>query len=445
MNKNIFRDLTIFSTKIAVDFLGLAFFVIIFSFNYHGLKIVSRTSFIVSGTFLFATYLLSNVYGSLDIGLKKSTPLLQSKVLNFLITNIVTVISVIVMGVHDKVSFSTNLMSLIVVFSLQIVMVKIMVGFGNYVYFKLTKPERTIIFHDCPSQLKKVVSHMERHKKQFIIQDIMGWEDIATTDFTTVDRIFLLNIDQKYLLKCIEKCYLLNVNITYSATLIDVFNKAKSSFVLDDILMYEISSKKLTFFQSIVKRAMDVIVSSIALLVALPIMLIVTICIKLDDGGPVFYSQDRLTIGGKIFKVYKFRSMKQDAGDKPASVDDDRITRVGKFIRKIRIDELPQLLNILIGDMSIVGPRPESVAIQQKINQEVPQFSYRLKVKGGLTGYAQVFGKYNTAPLDKLLFDLEYIENYSVINDIKLMLQTLIVFVKKDSTAGFDNTEDDES
>ena len=184
---------------------------------------------------------------------------------------------------------------------------------------------------------------------------------------------------------------------------------------------------------------MDIIISGAGLLVASPVMLIEALAIKLEDGGPVFFRQPRMTKDGKVFDVLKFRTMIVDA-DKDvkrlASQNDDRITKVGKFLRKTRMDELPQFINILKGDMSIVGPRPEQVEITEKYVEVLPEFRYRLKVKAGLTGLAQIQGKYNTTPRDKLIFDLIYIEQYSIWVDIKLILQTVKVLFKSDSTEG---------
>ena len=182
------------------------------------------------------------------------------------------------------------------------------------------------------------------------------------------------------------------------------------------------------------------------MVVAAPIMLAVAAAIKLEDGGPVFYKQDRLTRGGREFKILKFRSMIVDAekyaGAVLASGDDPRITRVGKVIRATRLDELPQLLNILKGDMSIVGPRPERKCLADEITKELPEFPYRLKVRGGLTGYAQIFGKYNTSAYDKLRLDLIYIENYSLLLDFKLIILTLRIIFSKDSTEGIDKAQE---
>ena len=198
--------------------------------------------------------------------------------------------------------------------------------------------------------------------------------------------------------------------------------------------------------QRIIKRTMDIVLCSLAMVVAAPIMLVVAAAIKLEDGGPVFYKQDRLTRGGREFKILKFRSMIVDAekyaGAVLASGNDPRITKVGKVIRATRLDELPQLLNILKGDMSIVGPRPERKCFAEEYAKEIPEFTYRTKVKGGLTGYAQVYGKYNTSAYDKLRLDLMYIENYSLLLDIKLIILTLRIIFSKDSTEGIDKARE---
>ena len=175
-------------------------------------------------------------------------------------------------------------------------------------------------------------------------------------------------------------------------------------------------------------------------------MIIVAIAIKIEDGGPVFYKQKRVTINGRIFEILKFRSMIKDAEkdgeSRPATDHDPRITKVGAVIRALRIDELPQILNILKGDMSIVGPRPERVEHMDQYGKDIPEFDFRLKVKGGLTGYAQIYGKYNTSPYDKLRLDMMYIENYSLMLDLKLVLTTLRILLKKESTEGFDKLEE---
>ena len=190
------------------------------------------------------------------------------------------------------------------------------------------------------------------------------------------------------------------------------FGKTVTAF---DTPMVLVRGAGLTLGQRLCKRTLDLVLTLVALIPAAPVMALVALFIRLEDGGPVFYRQKRMTQNGREFDILKFRSMIPNAekysGAVLASENDPRITKVGRFIRATRLDELPQLLNILKGDMSIVGPRPERREIAERYRQELPEFDYRLKVPGGLTGYAQIYGKYNTTPADKLRLDLIYIEN----------------------------------
>lgn len=193
------------------------------------------------------------------------------------------------------------------------------------------------------------------------------------------------------------------------------------------------------------KRIFDVALSLAGIVVTAPVMIITAIAIKLDDGGSIFYKQCRLTQGGKKFYIIKFRSMRADAeadgvarlstGDK-----DDRVTKVGRFIRKVRIDELPQLFNILAGSMSIVGPRPERPVIARQYEKKLPEFALRLQAKAGLTGYAQVYGKYNTTPYDKLQMDLMYLVNAGFALDMRIIFKTVQILFLKESTEGVEET-----
>jgi lipopolysaccharide/colanic/teichoic acid biosynthesis glycosyltransferase len=193
------------------------------------------------------------------------------------------------------------------------------------------------------------------------------------------------------------------------------------------------------------KRFFDILLSGLALIILSPILLITAIAIHLEDGGPVFFRQERVTLNEKRFVILKFRSMivdaEKDGKPHPAGENDDRITKVGKVIRACRIDELPQLINIIKGDMSIVGPRPERWEHVEKYKAEIPEFSYRCKVKGGLTGYAQVYGKYNTGALDKLKLDLLYITNYRLTLDVQIIIETVKILFIKDSTEGFEQNK----
>ena len=206
---------------------------------------------------------------------------------------------------------------------------------------------------------------------------------------------------------------------------------------------YDILSKKKKALM--VKRVFDIVMAASLLIILSPIMFVIAIAVKLDSKGEVFFRQERVTQYGKIFRIYKFRTMVVDAeklcGARLASEHDPRITKVGKFLRACRMDELPQLINILKGEMSIVGPRPERPELAEEIEKEMPEFALRLKVKAGLTGYAQFYGKYNTTPYDKLKLDLTYIRNYSFILDLKLMLLTPKILLLKESTEGIKETD----
>ncbi|NLW24784.1 MAG: sugar transferase [Clostridia bacterium] len=208
----------------------------------------------------------------------------------------------------------------------------------------------------------------------------------------------------------------------------------------DDVPTLRIDNLHLTLEQRFLKRTFDLVVSIIAIFISFPIMLLIAALIKFTSPGPIIYSQKRVGRDGKIFNLHKFRTMINDAekitGPVLATKDDPRITKVGKILRATRLDELPQLFNVLKGEMSLVGPRPERPYFVDKYVQEIPSYVYRTTVKSGITGLAQVLGKYRTTPEDKLRFDLLYIRNYSFMLDLKIILQTIKILLIKDSSEG---------
>lgn len=204
----------------------------------------------------------------------------------------------------------------------------------------------------------------------------------------------------------------------------------------------------LTIEQEFIKRLIDIVVALMGIVITGPFFLIIAMGIKMTDHGPIFFKQERLTKDDKVFNIYKFRTMVQDAEKdgvaRLASEGDSRILPIGHILRRTRMDELPQLFNILKGDMTFVGPRPERPELAEEILKEIPEFSYRTKVKAGLTGYAQIYGKYNTTSYDKLKLDLTYIRNYSTLLDLKLILMTPKILFLKESTEGINNTQQNE-
>ena len=274
-----------------------------------------------------------------------------------------------------------------------------------------------------------------------------GLENICA-QIVKYDAVILNDIPAQIRNDILKFCYRNKIRTYLTPKVTDIVVRGAESINLFDTPLLLVKGVGLTSVQALVKRIMDLVICLIAMIPAAPIMLLVALAIKLEDGGPVFFKQARMSLDGKVFDILKFRSMIVDAEKEgksiPATGKDPRITKVGRFTRATRIDELPQLLNIIKGDMSIVGPRPERVEHMIQYGQEIPEFDFRTKVKGGLTGYAQIYGKYNTSPYDKLRLDMMYIENYSLMLDIKLIMLTLRIMLSKESTEGFEKQKENE-
>jgi exopolysaccharide biosynthesis polyprenyl glycosylphosphotransferase len=265
-------------------------------------------------------------------------------------------------------------------------------------------------------------------------------EPLLLSEIESVDEVFLCaDVRQKIREKIILVCIRYKKVLCFVPKYFDLSIMGSSFFKTDDIPTYRISNMELSPEELFIKRLVDLIFGVVAAIIFFPIALICALLVKLD-GGSVLYAQERLTQSGKTFKILKFRTMVPNAeefsGPVFAGENDTRITKLGKFMRTVRLDEIPQLINILAGDMSIVGPRPERPFFAKQFEKEIPEYRYRLKVKAGLTGLAQVEGKYNTTVEDKLRYDLIYINNYSILKDILIMLQTVKILFLKSSTEG---------
>ena len=317
----------------------------------------------------------------------------------------------------------------------------------NKIYLKNQAPRDILMIYGREEALE-LEAKMAVRTDKYIFSEVISCE----ADFEKIcekiakhDAVLLNDVPAQIRNDILKYCYTNAIRVYATPKLSDIIMSGAEEINLFDTPLRLIKGNGLTLEQRFVKRTVDIVLCSIAMIIAAPIMLVVAIAIKLEDGGPVFFKQKRTTINGKTFDILKFRSMIVDAekfGEViPATDRDPRITKVGNVIRATRIDELPQIINILKGEMSIVGPRPERVEHVEKYSKEVPEFSYRLKVKGGLTGYAQIYGKYNTSAYDKLRLDLMYIEKYSLLLDIKLILMTLQIMLRKESTEGFKKEE----
>ena len=281
-----------------------------------------------------------------------------------------------------------------------------------------------------------------RPDKYTIVRSIpYGDEETISKEINNYDAVLINDLPDRQENRIIKMCFDQDKRVYFTPKLSDILVKGSEELNLFDTPLYLRRNNGIPLWMLIVKRFFDIALSLFTLVVLSPILILVAIAIKLEDGGPVFYKQERCTIGGKKFMIIKFRSMivdaEKDGKPHPATEKDDRITKVGHIIRACRIDELPQLFNILKGDMSIVGPRPERVEHVERYTAMIPEFSFREKVKGGLTGYAQVYGKYNTTALDKLKLDLIYITNYSLLLDVQIIFETVKILFQKESTEGF--------
>ena len=436
-----FQRSIVFLLKIILYFALFATFFLLFAIDYPYILRLSRTAAITMVTFVILGSALLSVYGGYAIGKQKSKPIIHSLVLATLLTDLITYLEFCIMNTNQANNYDFRFAApeiLLLIIVIQILMIIGWTYLGNYIFFAINPPERVCIITSSKDSLGHVLAKIRKYKKQYLVTDILDYRSPDLHErILRNDTVFFYDVPLNARTPLVEFCYDHMRNIYYNPEISDVVAVNARHVILDDKSFIALEVKDLSLEQRFLKRAIDLLLACIGLVIASPFLLISSIAIKLCDHGPVLFTQKRATKGGRVFRVYKFRTMREGVKNVSASEHDDRITPVGKILRKTRLDELPQLFNILKGDMSIVGPRPEMLENVAKYTAQLPEFSYRLRVKAGLTGYAQIFGKYNTSPRDKLFLDLMYIENYSVWLDIKLIFQTLIVFLKSDSTEGF--------
>lgn len=296
-----------------------------------------------------------------------------------------------------------------------------------------------------PQSEKSFVSKMKLHYGHlFDISRQISIEELSEVGPALADYpiVFLYEVGNNDRSRIMEYCINTGKKVYLTPNINDVIARGFQVKNMIDTPLYAYESGRRRWIYNCVKRVLDIVVSLLFLLPAAPIMLVTALCIKLEDHGAIFFRQERCTIDGKVFHILKFRSMvmnaEKDGKPLPCVEGDDRVTKVGRIIRATRIDELPQIFNILSGNMSLVGPRPERVEHVELYTKELPEFSYRLRVKAGLTGYAQIYGKYNTSAHNKLLLDLLYIEQQSLLLDIKIIFLTVRTMFTSEATEGFD-------
>ena len=376
-------------------------------------------------------------YGGFRIGYLKKGNLLCSQILSIGLLNVITYIQI---SLLDKKFHDPRVLGF-----MTIGQILIAIGWTflfQSLYRILFPPRRMLLVcGDRPAfhLMEKINSREDKYYLETAIHIRAGLKTILE-EAKKYDALIIGDIPAKDRNALLKKCFEEDIRTYTVPKLSDILIRTSQELDIFDSPLLLSRNDGISGIQRFIKRAMDVICSSVGIVVLSPFFLLVALSIYLTDRGPVFYKQTRLTEGGKEFQICKFRTMIQNAeaktGARLAAENDDRILPVGHFLRRTRLDELPQLFNIWKGEMSIVGPRPERPELAEEIEEEIPEFCYRLKMKAGLTGYAQVYGKYNTTSYDKLKLDLTYIRNYSLLLDLKLMLMTPKIMMLKESTEG---------
>ena len=394
---------------------------------------------LLMGIYAFLTLILFLYCDSFKFGHLKLTDIVISQWISILIINCVTYFQLCLIA-----NTMLNIVPILILTGIDIVISFVLPYIFTVIYHQFSIPKRMVMIYGSENAVTLETKMNIRDDKYKIVKKIscdeFSYREIIR-EIGKYDAVVINDVDAKIRNDLLKYCYKNSIRTYLVPKLSDIIYSGGEEITLFDTPLKLVKGRGLTPAQRFVKRTFDLILSGIAAIPTLIITLFVAIAIKAEDRGPVFYRQKRVTKDGKTFDILKFRSMivdaESDGKPHPATDNDDRITKVGKVIRAMRIDELPQIFNILKGDMSIVGPRPERVEHCEKYGAEIPEFEFRNKVKGGLTGFAQIYGKYNTSALDKLRLDLMYIENYSLILDIKLILMTIRIMFKKESTEGF--------
>ena len=404
--------------------------------HYIKLSFYHRGNYAVIGSYTLILFLITKLYDGFKLGYLRLMDVLYSQILSLLCSNVLMYIQLCIIG-RDYM----NPMRLIEMTIAELVVIVAWVLLWSWVYTKIYPPRRLLLVYGGKPP-KNLVGKLHSRKDKYQICEMISAQkgtDIVCSRIDRYENVVLCDMPLEIQSSIVEYCFQHSIRSYIVPKITDIMLLGAEQIHLFDTPILLLRNQGLGVEQMIVKRFMDLVISFLMLILTSPLMLLIAFCIKVQDGGPVIYKQKRLTKDGREFDIYKFRSMRMDSeqsGARLAQKGDSRVTPVGKIIRNLHFDELPQLFHILKGDMSLVGPRPERPEIAKEYQSQVPEFEFRLKVKAGLTGYAQVYGKYNTTPEDKLKLDLFYIEHYTVWMDMKLLLLTFKILFQKENTEG---------
>ena len=376
-------------------------------------------------------------YGGYKVGFYKKWNVIYSQILSLFIVNVITYFQI---ALIDKKFHTPSIMG--GVFLAQII-VAVVWAFGFQFVYSRMFPQRRMLLVYGERPIFHLMQKISTREDKYQICNIIHYGEGIDAIMELVhnyDAIIIGDIPSHERNQLLKMCFGKGIRTYTVPKISDILNRSSDDLNLFDTPLLLSRNEDLKIEQLFCKRLLDIVCSVAGLIITSPFFLVIALMIKATDRGPVFYKQVRLTKDRKEFMIYKFRTMIQNAEKdghaRLASNDDDRILPVGKFLRATRLDELPQLINILKGEMSLVGPRPERPELAAEIEEDLPEFAYRLKVKAGLTGYAQIYGKYNTTSYDKLKLDLTYIRNYSFFLDLKLMIMTPKIMLMKESSEG---------
>lgn len=407
---------------------------------------VNKGNIMIIGLYIGLMMTLIYTMGGYKIGVYRNKSVILSQTLGYLMANFFFWIIIILMvGTLYKIGEITAALLLISLF--QIVGTALLVNLLELIFHKAFKPKAMIVLYEEKPN-RRFAKKLNTREDKFNVLGEMKLEENWQEELLKLEdymAVLLYNVSSPLRNDVLKFCYQNGIRVYLVPKIADILVRNASESDFFDTPLYMVNEVDVTYGQIAVKRICDIILSLIAIILTSPVMLIAAIAIHKYDGGPVFFRQKRCTRNGRVFEILKFRSMivdaEKDGKARLATENDDRITPIGHFIRKTRIDELPQFFNILKGDMSFVGPRPERPEIVAEYEKEFPEFDLRMKVKAGLTGYAQVYGKYNTTAYDKLKLDLIYVQKYSLLMDLRLIFMTVKVIFMKESTEGLDDGE----
>ena len=397
----------------------------------------SKGNILVVVLFLILYIIFGRIYSGFTISLYRISELVYSQFLAIIFTNAIMYIVMWLLTKHLP-----NIVPMLISIGVEVALSVIWSWSAHKIYFKINEPIDTVILWDARKGLEDLINSYGLNIRFNIVNTINVWDIFKDPDMYLKDigAVFLIGVHSHERNKVIKYCISRGIRVYLIPRVGDLLMESAHPIHLFHLPMLMLERYNPTPEFLFVKRLFDIVSSGLALIILSPLMLVIAFLIR-RDGGTAFYKQKRLTRNGKEFYVLKFRSMRMDAEKDgiarlSTGENDDRITPIGHFIRACRIDELPQLINILKGEMSVVGPRPERPEIAIQYEEQLPEFSLRLQAKAGLTGYAQVYGKYNTTPRDKLLMDLQYIANPSIVEDMKIIFATIKILFLPDSTEG---------